>query len=94
MLRARPLQAGTGPHGLPRFADATWHLQAAHPDLHAVAATLCWVLTIEALDTYLLVARDAADLDMLIDATQPRLRLRQAQLPLPCRPAPAARTLR
>ena len=42
VLRARPLQAGTGPHGLPRFADATWHLQAAHPDLHAVAATLCW----------------------------------------------------
>jgi hypothetical protein len=42
VLRARPLRPGTDPAGLPRFADATWHLQSAHPDVHAVAATLCW----------------------------------------------------
>ncbi|MDA8358099.1 MAG: hypothetical protein M0Z95_17810 [Actinomycetota bacterium] len=42
VLRARPLRAGTGPDSLPCFGDATWHLQAAHPDVHAVAATLCW----------------------------------------------------
>jgi len=42
VLRARPLRTGADPAGLPRFADATWHLQAAHPDVHAVAATLRW----------------------------------------------------
>jgi integrase len=42
VLRARPLRAGADPARLPRFADAIWHLQAAHPDVHAVAATLCW----------------------------------------------------
>jgi integrase len=42
VLRGRPLRAGTDPDSLPCFGDATWHLQAAHPDVHAVAATLCW----------------------------------------------------
>jgi integrase len=42
VLRARPLRAGTDRDSLPRFGDATWRLQAAHPDLHAVSATLCW----------------------------------------------------
>jgi hypothetical protein len=42
VLRARALQPGCDPDGLPRFADATWRLHAAHPDVHAVAATLCW----------------------------------------------------
>lgn len=42
VLRARPLRAGTDRDRLPRFGDATWHLHAAHPDVHAVAATLCF----------------------------------------------------
>ena len=42
VLRARALRPGCDPDGLPRFADATWRLHAAHPDVHAVAATLCW----------------------------------------------------
>src|SRR6202011_3669177 len=42
VLRARPLRAGTDRQSLPRFCDSTWRLQAAHPDLHAVSATLCW----------------------------------------------------
>lgn len=42
VLRSRPLRAGTGPDSLPRFSDDIWRLQAAHPDLHAVAATVCW----------------------------------------------------
>ena len=42
VLRARPLRAGARPENLPRFGDDIWHLQAAHPDVHAVAATLCW----------------------------------------------------
>jgi integrase len=42
VLSTRPLRAGTDPESLPRFGDATWRLQVAHPDVHAVAATLCW----------------------------------------------------
>ncbi|SEA03839.1 hypothetical protein [Nitrosospira multiformis] len=32
---------------------------------------LCWVLTVQGLETYLLVPRDPADVDMLIDAIRP-----------------------
>lgn len=32
---------------------------------------LCWVLSIEGLDTYLLIAHDNADVDMLVDAVRP-----------------------
>lgn len=39
-----------------------------------LARQLCWVLTIEGVETYLLFARDSADLDLLLDAlrTVPR----------------------
>ena len=42
VLRARPLRPGCDLDGLPRFVDVVWRLAAAHPDVHAVAATLCW----------------------------------------------------
>jgi hypothetical protein len=32
---------------------------------------LCWVLTIEGLDTYILAPRDPADLDLLVEAVRP-----------------------
>jgi hypothetical protein len=32
---------------------------------------LCWVLTIEGLDTYILAPRDSADLDLLVEAVRP-----------------------
>src|SRR5262249_30735435 len=32
---------------------------------------LCWVMTIEGLETYILVPRDPADLDLLVDALRP-----------------------
>jgi PatG C-terminal/Subtilase family len=39
-----------------------------------LARSLCWVLTVEGLETYILVPRDPADLDLLIDSyrTEPR----------------------
>jgi hypothetical protein len=36
-----------------------------------LARQLCWVLTIEGLETYILVPRDPADLDMLVEAVRP-----------------------
>ena len=32
---------------------------------------LCWVMTIEGLETYILVPRDPADLDLLVEALRP-----------------------
>ncbi len=50
--------------------------QAAHRVLSQranryLARQLCWVLTIEGLETYLLVPRDPADLDLLVEALRP-----------------------
>jgi hypothetical protein len=36
-----------------------------------LARQLCWVLTIEGLETYLLVPRDTGDLDLLLEALRP-----------------------
>lgn len=40
-----------------------------------LARQLCWVLTIEGLDTYILMPRDPMDLDLLIEALRPTPRL-------------------
>jgi hypothetical protein len=37
-----------------------------------LARQLCWTMAIEGIDMYLLVLRDSADLDLLIDAVRPR----------------------
>jgi hypothetical protein len=36
-----------------------------------VTRQLCWVMTIEGLETYILVPRDSADLDLLVEALRP-----------------------
>ena len=36
-----------------------------------LARQLCWVMTIEGLETYILIPRDPADLDLLVDALRP-----------------------
>jgi hypothetical protein len=36
-----------------------------------LARQLCWVLTIEGLDTYILMPRDPADLELLVEAVRP-----------------------
>jgi len=66
------------------FAQATGRADAAgltdRQALHAVLSdrqnrylvrSLCWVLTIEGLDTYILQPRDPADLDVLVEALRP-----------------------
>jgi hypothetical protein len=66
------------------FAQATGRAGTAglsdRQALHAVlierpnrylARQLCWVLTIEGLETYLLRPRDLADVDLLVDAVRP-----------------------
>ena len=66
------------------FAQATGRAETAglsdRRALHAVlsrrenrylARQLCWVLTIQGLETYLLQPRDPADIDLLLDAIRP-----------------------
>ncbi len=66
------------------FAQALWRSetagltdrQALHTALSQrsnryLARRLCWVLTIEGLETYVLAPRDPADLDLLIEAVRP-----------------------
>ncbi|SEO45236.1 hypothetical protein [Nitrosovibrio sp. Nv6] len=66
------------------FAQATGRTETAgktdQQAFHAVLSErqnrylvrqLCWVLTIQGLETYLLQPRDPADIDMLVDATRP-----------------------
>jgi hypothetical protein len=70
------------------FAQATGRAETAgltdRQALHEVlsqrqnrylARQLCWVLTIEGLDTYILQPRDPADLDLLVEALRPTPRL-------------------
>jgi hypothetical protein len=66
------------------FAQATGRAGTAglsdRQALHAVltqrhhrylARQLCWILTIESLETYLLMPRDPADIDLLVEAARP-----------------------
>jgi hypothetical protein len=40
-----------------------------------LARQLCWVLTVQGLETYLLMPRDSADLELLVEAVRPTPRL-------------------
>ena len=44
----------------------------SEPESRYLARQLCWVFTVEGLETYLLAPRDPADLDLLVEAVRPR----------------------
>jgi cyclic patellamide precursor peptide PatG len=47
------------------------HAALSKPENRYLVRQLCWVLTIEGLETYILVPRDPADLQLLVDAVRP-----------------------
>ncbi|HWP93370.1 MAG TPA: hypothetical protein VNN20_14345 [Thermodesulfobacteriota bacterium] len=47
------------------------HKVLTHRQNRYLVRQMCWVLTIEGLETYILVPRDPADLDMLVEALRP-----------------------
>lgn len=49
----------------------TFHAVLSQRENRYLARQLCWVLSIQGLETYLLVPRDPADIDLLIDAIRP-----------------------
>jgi hypothetical protein len=51
---------------------AAAHAVLAEPSNRYIARQICWVFTIEGLETYLLVPRDPADYDQLLEAVRPQ----------------------
>lgn len=51
---------------------AAAHAVLAEPTNRYIARHVCWLLTIEGLETYLLVPRDPADYDQLLEAVRPQ----------------------
>ncbi len=49
----------------------TFHAVLSRREHRYLVRQLCWVLTIQGLETYLLVPRDPADIDLLIEAIRP-----------------------
>src|SRR5262249_12282651 len=49
----------------------TFHTVLSKRENRYLVRQQCWVLTIQGLDTYLLVPRDPADLDLLVQAIRP-----------------------
>jgi PatG Domain len=49
----------------------TFHAVLSKRENRYLVRQLCWVLTIHGLETYLLVPRDPADIDLLIEAVRP-----------------------
>ncbi|HKO99570.1 MAG TPA: hypothetical protein VJU86_21505 [Pyrinomonadaceae bacterium] len=51
---------------------AAAHAVLSEPANRYIARKVCWILTIEGLETYILVPRDPADYDQLLDAVRPQ----------------------
>ena len=51
----------------------TFHAVLSQRENRYLVRQLCWVLTIQGLETYLLVPRDPADIDLLVEAIRPAL---------------------
>jgi hypothetical protein len=49
----------------------TFHAVLSKRDNRYLVRQLCWVLTIQGLETYLLLPRDPADIDLLVEAIRP-----------------------
>ncbi len=49
----------------------TLHAVLSRPENRYLLRQLCWVLSIQGLETYLLVPRDPADIDLLVEAIRP-----------------------
>ena len=60
----------TGRHSR-KTDQQTFHAVLSRPDNRYLVRQLCWVLTIQGLETYLLTPRDPADFGLLVEAIRP-----------------------
>jgi hypothetical protein len=51
--------------------QATFHAVLSRRENRYLMRQLCWVLTVQGLETYILVPRDPADVDLLVEAIRP-----------------------
>lgn len=54
-----------------RTDQQTFHTVLSERENRYLARQICWVLTIQGLETYLLVPRNPADIDLLVEAIRP-----------------------
>lgn len=58
-------------HTAGKTDQQTFHAVLSQRENRYLVRQLCWVLTIQGLETYLLTARDPADVDLLVEALRP-----------------------
>jgi hypothetical protein len=64
-------QAGGRTETAGKTDQQTFHAVLSRRENRYLTRQLCWVLTIQGLETYLLVPRDPADVDLLVEAIRP-----------------------
>ncbi len=64
-------QAGGRTDTAGKTDQQTFHAVLSRRENRYLTRQLCWVLTIQGLETYLLVPRDPADIDLLVEAIRP-----------------------
>lgn len=64
-------QAGGRTETAGKTDQQTFHAVLSRRENRYLTRQLCWVLTIQGLETYLLVPRDPADIDLLVEAIRP-----------------------
>ena len=70
--RGKGIRPGDGTDGHRREnRSATFHAVLSKRENRYLVRQLCWVLTIQGLETYLLAPRDPADIDLLVEAIRP-----------------------
>ena len=71
----------------------TYHAVLSQREYRYLVRQLCWVLTIQGLDTYLLAPRDPADFDLLVEAIRPTPRADDLDVVIGVRGPTAAPTM-
>lgn len=64
-------QAGGRTDTAGKTDQQTFHAVLSRRENRYLTRQLCWVLTVQGLETYLLLPRDPADLDLLVEAIRP-----------------------
>jgi hypothetical protein len=64
-------QAGGRTDTAGKTDQQTFHAVLSRRENRYLTRQLCWMLTIQGLETYLLVPRDPADIDLLVEAIRP-----------------------
>jgi hypothetical protein len=65
------VQAAKGTHTAGKTDQQTFHAVLSKRENRYLVRQLCWVMSIQGLESYLLLPRDPSDIDLLVDAIRP-----------------------